>query len=282
MNNDILENVLSCMLLSDGASNIQRVQTEHRIKLAELWDIKAGSRVLEIGCGQGDTTAVLAYLVGDNGLVHGIDIASPDYGSPITLGDAISHLKQSKLGKQIDIRFEVDVLSPDVDFPDHYFDTIVLSHCSWYLKSFEELSRILEKVKRWGKSLCLAEWDTRIKTMEQFPHFLAVSIQAQYECFKESSFSNIRTLFTPEDLKELAVNAGWKIVKEQSINSTDLQDGGWEVDFTLSEYVSELNELPHAPEKLKAYIQSEVKLLKDASANCSSIQSLSTYTFIAE
>ncbi|MBW9235691.1 class I SAM-dependent methyltransferase, partial [Leptospira santarosai] len=60
---------------------IQSIQTQHRLKLAEVWGIKDGKRVLEIGCGQGDTTAVLAYLVGDKGFVHGIDIAPTNYGS---------------------------------------------------------------------------------------------------------------------------------------------------------------------------------------------------------
>ena len=40
-----------------------------------------GSRVLEIGCGQGDTTVVLAELVGEEGKVIGVDPGPLDYGS---------------------------------------------------------------------------------------------------------------------------------------------------------------------------------------------------------
>ncbi|WML48289.1 hypothetical protein RCG23_24095 [Neobacillus sp. PS3-34] len=65
MNDNIIDSILECMALNDNNTNIQRAQTEHRLKLAEFWGIKKGSRVLEIGCGQGDTTAVLAYLVGE-------------------------------------------------------------------------------------------------------------------------------------------------------------------------------------------------------------------------
>ena len=36
--------------------------------------------MLEIGCGQGDTTVVLADAVGENGSVVALDPGSPDYG----------------------------------------------------------------------------------------------------------------------------------------------------------------------------------------------------------
>ncbi|MBB2480858.1 hypothetical protein H5P36_11700 [Bacillus sp. APMAM] len=45
-------------------------------------------RILEIGCGQGDTTAALADAVGVNGNVVAMDVASPDCGAPLTLGQA--------------------------------------------------------------------------------------------------------------------------------------------------------------------------------------------------
>ena len=48
------------------------------MKLAHFWDIKKGDNVLEIGCGQGDMTAVLAACVGESGAVDAIDKAKPD------------------------------------------------------------------------------------------------------------------------------------------------------------------------------------------------------------
>lgn len=134
-----LEIILECMPPSDGSSDIQRVQSAHRYKLAKFWNIQEGDRVLEIGCGQGDTTAVLAYLVGEKGFIHGVDIAPPDYGSPITVGASAAYLKNSRLGKQIKMDFGVDILSSETDFPEGSFDIIVLSQCSWYMKSLEEL-----------------------------------------------------------------------------------------------------------------------------------------------
>ncbi len=56
------------------------------------WQIPAGARVLEIGCGQGDTTAVLADAVGSAGRVIAVDIADPSYGAPVTIGESARHL----------------------------------------------------------------------------------------------------------------------------------------------------------------------------------------------
>ncbi len=55
-------------------------QMEHRLELLSFWDIKAGSRVLELGCGQGDCTIPLADAVGETGHVHAVDPGAPDYG----------------------------------------------------------------------------------------------------------------------------------------------------------------------------------------------------------
>lgn len=64
--------------------NIQLSQTKHRIQLLSHFPIHPGSRVLEIGCGQGDCTAVLAELVGDSGHVTAIDPADLTYGMAAT------------------------------------------------------------------------------------------------------------------------------------------------------------------------------------------------------
>lgn len=283
MKDNAITTIVECMASNEDVKmgDIQRIQTEHRLKLVEFWGIKEGSRVLEIGCGQGDTTAALAYSVGEVGFIHGIDIASPDYGAPITLGDSARYLEQSKFGKQLKMEFNIDVLSAEIDFPENSFDYIVFSHCSWYLKSFEELEAMLTKIKKWGKSLCFAEWDSRIEMIEQYPHFLAVLIQSQYECFKESSLSNVRTLFTPTDVRRIAERSGWTITTEQSIHSPQLQDAEWEIAMTVADYKEEIANLVDLPAKLKSLIKSEVILLEEAQKN-HVIKPLSTYVFIAE
>lgn len=261
-------------------SEIQTVQTQHRIHLAEYWGIHAGESILEIGCGQGDTTAVLAYFVGDKGKVHAIDIASPDYGSPETLGQAIGKLQQSSVGKQITVDFETDILSADIDFPENTFDTIVLSHSSWYLTSQDVLLEMFTKLHRWGKRLVFAEWNTQVTDSHQLPHFLAALIQAQYESFRETTEANIRTLITPEDSKNLAKQAGWNVVDETVIPSKDLQDGSWEVDMTLSDAPEAIASISSMPDKFKTLLSSQLNSLNSYHEQ-ESIQSMDTFSFIA-
>ncbi|MEK5522827.1 SAM-dependent methyltransferase [Heyndrickxia sporothermodurans] len=280
MNKQVLETIVDCMAANIEMRDIQRIQTKHRMKLVEFWEIEKGDKVLEIGCGQGDTTAVLAYYVGESGLVQGVDIGSESYGSPVSLGDSAMYLTHSKLGKQINMNFNVDILSPEIDFPDGYFDCIVLSHCSWYLKSKKELFEILSKIKKWGKKLCFAEWDTNIHKIEQYSHFLSILIQAQLESFKDNSESNVRTLFTPNEIIKIAKHAGWTITNETSIFSPDIQDGQWEIHNVLTEFDEELQKNGELPIKLKELLQSEKNMLEEH-IKVNKIIPLSVYAFTA-
>lgn len=66
-----------------GASPDYSPQFEHRANIVKSWNIPPGSRVLEIGPGQGDCTIVLATAVGESGHVDAVDPAPLDYGTPI-------------------------------------------------------------------------------------------------------------------------------------------------------------------------------------------------------
>lgn len=60
--------------------NIQHSQTVHRLVLLQYWNIPTSSKVLELGCGQGDCTTVLASAIGEQGRVVAVDPAELDYG----------------------------------------------------------------------------------------------------------------------------------------------------------------------------------------------------------
>ena len=74
---------ISAMYLTGNERSRELVivpQMAQRIKQVEYWGIFPGEKVLEIGCGQGDTTLVLAHAVGEQGHVTALDPASLDYG----------------------------------------------------------------------------------------------------------------------------------------------------------------------------------------------------------
>lgn len=261
MKDKTLESIVKCMAVYEINPDVQKIQTEHRMKLVKSWEIKKGDKILEIGCGQGDTTAVLAHYVGEEGYVHGIDIADPSYGSPITVGDSAEFLLKSELGSRISMEFNVDILRENIDFKENKYDVIVFSHSSWYFKSKDELFKVLKKVRKYGKRLCYAEYDTRIEKVEQYTHQLAVIIQAQIEAYKKDSSSNIRTLITPYDVIKLMDESGWSKEKCKSIYSEELQDGVWEIEYVLNEVLNDVENMT-ITEKMKELLKSQGGLLR--------------------
>src|SRR5688572_22635761 len=121
--------------MSAGPDEIQRVQAAYRRRIASSWKIEPGARILEIGCGQGDMTEILAEAVGPDGFIMAVDNADPDYGAPTTLGEATAAIKAGPLGNRIEFCLNFDVLNPEVSFPPADFNLAVLAHSSWYFTS---------------------------------------------------------------------------------------------------------------------------------------------------
>lgn len=238
---------------------IQAVQTAHRLRLIDFWQIAPGQRVLEIGCGQGDTLAALAWTVGPEGFVHGMDIADGSYGAPETLAQARERLMRGPLGGRIRIDFGVDVTNPSVTF-DQPFDAVVLSHCLWYFASEQQLQAVLTAVRPWAKRLCLAEWDPRAADPAQLPHLQCVTIQALCESCHPTQ-SNVRTMFYPSDIQRIASAAGWQTERTGLVNSPDLQDAQWEIAAAQLDYPALIDSAEAMPAKMKALLHAQISAL---------------------
>ena len=148
-----LERIARCL------SYTSRRQLKHRMALVETWAPEPGQHVLEVGCGHGDTTAVLAEAVGPNGRVVAIDRATASDGGPITIGHAHSQIKESGLGARVEFRLSTDLLDETLDFPSKAFDLVVFSHCSWYMARAKVLEESFQRVRPWAVCLGYAEWD---------------------------------------------------------------------------------------------------------------------------
>lgn len=260
----MIDSILSVYYKDKVTQEIYKAQSEHRLKLIDFWGIKEGDKVLEIGCGQGDTTVALAVKVGENGFVHGLDIADEDYGSPETIGKARKRILNSDVGKRIKMSFGCDLLNDDIIFDDDEFDVVVLSHCLWYFPDYEILEKILKKVKKYAKRVCIAEWNPLITNTNQLYHLHAAQIQSAVESFIENSDSNIQTMFYPNDIKTAVVSAGFKISDTSSIYSDDVYDAKWEVDMTLSAYPKKINRNENIPDRLKELLLSQIQAMREA------------------
>jgi SAM-dependent methyltransferase len=243
------------------------------------WGIPPGARVLEIGCGQGDTTAVLADAVGPDGRVVAVDLAGPDYGAPTTIGESTRRLAHGPLGAQIEFRLGIDVLAPAVAFPDDAFDVVVLAHCTWYFASLEQLSATLRRLRPWAPRLCLSEWELQPDSVEQTGHLLAVLIQGQIEAFKATSVANVRTPYSRDTLHTLLRDTGWSVTSEALVDASELDDGRWEIEECLESSRGELAELDLA-DRPKELLASQLDVLRGSSER-GQTRSLPAYSVIA-
>jgi SAM-dependent methyltransferase len=276
---DAAEEIIGMMATSAVNRAGQLVQTRYRLQLAEQWGIAPGMRILEIACGQGDMTAVLAHMVGPDGHITAVDIADPSYGAPISLGESAAQLQSSPIGLRIDFCYQFDILDPTVSFPDDAFDAIVLAHGAWYFDNVDQLRRTLTRVRPWSERLLFAEWNFAPESYDQIAHFLAVTIQGQIEVYKSASEANVRTPFSRERLTALLTETGWDIANTSAVDTSTLQDGDWEVDLCLNYALPEA-ELLEIPPRIKNLLTSQGDVLRSLATN-SSLRPLSAYTLSA-
>ncbi|MEO7717843.1 MAG: class I SAM-dependent methyltransferase [Capsulimonas sp.] len=260
--------------------DVQAVQTQFRTELLNRWGILPGAKVLEIGCGQGDMTAVLAAAVGDKGHVTAVDIADPSYGAPITLGDSAAALIRSPLGRRITFHFEYDVLDPAHLFEDNAFDYVVMAHCSWYFANLDQIRQTLQHIRPWARRLCFSEWDIEPQGFDQTAHLLSVLIQGQIEAHRTDSEANVRTPFSKAKLRKMLQTAGWEETSENAVDSSALQDARWEIDNCLHAYAVELDS-PTLPAKVLSLLGSQVDVLRSLAAS-GAYRALPSYTIVAK
>jgi hypothetical protein len=208
---------------------VQLSQTAHRLRLVNAWAIAAGARLLELGCGQGDCTAVLAESVGPCGHVDAVDPARGDHGAPHTLAEAQAHLSTSAVGDRITFH-----RAEPVEFlaarPDKKWDAAVLAHCIWYFQSATQLKDVLAALRGRVQRVHIAEYALRATEPAAVPHVLAALARGALEAHKGHSVQNIRTPLSPAAIVEIAEEAGWAAENEEGtlVPEAGLLDGSWE------------------------------------------------------
>jgi Methyltransferase domain len=219
---------------------------------------------LEIGCGQGDCTEVLAEAVGPTGHVDAIDPAPLDYGSPETLGEAQARISQSPIGSRITWHqtSPVEWLS---SVEDGAYNAAVLCHSIWYFASPAEVLDTLHALKLKALNLCIAEYALCASEPAAVPHVLAALARAAFEAHKTVSTENIPTALDPAVIQHMAYEAGWRPAQIDTIvPEAGLEDGKWETNSVLKHDFLEGIETDVKDEKVRVVLRSMREAVRGA------------------
>ncbi|KAJ7719026.1 putative SAM-dependent methyltransferase [Mycena maculata] len=209
-------------------------QAQYRLDLVAHWSISPGARVLELGCGQGDTTLALAEAVGPDGHVDAVDPGPLDYGSPKTLGQAHDTISAGPFGARI-AWVQSEPLAFLAAHPAARWDAVVLAHSLWYFATPALIAETLHALAARTPRICVAEWSLECTPgSSALTHVLAVLAQGALECRKPASASNVRTVVSPAAIKALAASAGLGLVQEaRVVPGAAVYDGRWETEHAV-------------------------------------------------
>ena len=251
---------------------------DHRCRLAEFWQIPDGAHVLEVGCGRGFTTTVLATAVGSQGKVIAIDTQPLEKGS---WHQWSSKLLNSVVGSRVQYCFGTDLLEPSVTFEDGSFELAVFSHSPFFLTSPQVLAALFRRVRPWSKRLAYAEYDLQPRDLAQTPHMLDFLTQAYLILLApEESKGSVHSLLLPSEARQMAEQGGWHVAQDLLLQGPG---GGssWQEHITeLSREMLESRRDVLSPDALS--LAETCLILVEQLASEVGVQSMSTYSFIAE
>ncbi|KAM3447746.1 hypothetical protein MY3296_008438 [Beauveria thailandica] len=224
-----------------------------KLRLATIaaWGVQKGERLLDIGCGQGESSVALAAVVGAGGRVTAIDTAQMDYGDPFTMREAHAHIQKSALGARISF-YPVDASSfltriwkkpgsgggGDGDGP---IDAAVLCQCLFYFADASAVQSLFAALSSAGiPRVYAAEWSYAPSHAPQRAHVLATRAQALYHRYDarrpvgDPVEQNVRAAVDQQAVLRAAARAGYRVSGETLLTpEQDMREGQFEVDYVL-------------------------------------------------
>ena len=120
-------------------------------RTVERLDLKAGSAVLDVGCGTGASALPAAEVVGSSGSVLGVDLAEK------LLERARAKATQRQLQN---VEFRLGDMT-NLGLPDSHFDAVVSVFSVFFVPDMEALVRELWRMVKPGGKLAITTWGER-------------------------------------------------------------------------------------------------------------------------
>ena len=182
-------------------------ESERRQMVNDL-NIKSGDLILDLGCGPGLWTALLAEKVKPNGKVIGIDSA------PELLNYAIKNLKKEPLRDLIEFK-KADFA--DIPYRDDIFDLVFFGNCFAYVSNHSQILAEMKRVAKPGGRVAAKDFDGALFIVHPIGPDLTMKIMAATaRALKENPLEPVFDNYTGRKMHGLFLKGGLKDVSTTS------------------------------------------------------------------
>jgi ubiquinone/menaquinone biosynthesis C-methylase UbiE len=231
--------------LAEIYDKISDSQFEGGKRIVERLGIKAGNRVLDVGCGTGRLACWIYECVGPSGTVVGID--------PLAERIAIAHNRNS------DIHFTVGSAEDLGCFPDESFDAVCLSAVFHWIKDKPRALAEIHRVLRPGGRLGCTTAPKELHLVGTVPIICAsVFGRSPYlESLNPSILEGMLRHLTTTEMVTLLIEQHFELIELHLVRRTQtLKSGEDVVDFAESSSFG--NFLGLVPEDLRASLRADL------------------------